>query len=83
MHPYRCPAAIERDAEEAPPEEGEWASGELAIAALLGAVGALGVAVGVVGQGTWELSAGTLLLLLGAKVAVDERRSRRVATRGV
>jgi hypothetical protein len=37
--------------------------------------------VGVVGQGTWELSAGTLLLLLGAKVAVDERRSRSVATR--
>jgi hypothetical protein len=81
MHPYRRPAAIEREAEEAPPEAGSWASGELAIAAMLGAVGALGVAVGVVGQGTWELSAGTLLLLLGAKVAVDERRSRSVATR--
>jgi hypothetical protein len=81
MHPYRSPVEIERDAEEAPPEDASWASGELAIAAMLGAVGALGVAVGVVGQGTWELSAGTLLLLLGAKVAVDERRSRSVATR--
>jgi hypothetical protein len=81
MHPYRCPAAIEREAEEAPPQGGSWASGELAIAAMLGAVGALGVAVGVVGQGTWELSAGTLLLLLGAKVAVDERRSRSVPAR--
>jgi hypothetical protein len=79
MNPYRSSAERADDLAASPPPATPpltWAHGELTIAGMLIVVGGIGVALGAFGASEGrELPIGLLLLVLGAKILVQEWRS--------